>query len=263
MATVVALSRYPVKGCTPEPVQSLLVQDDGRISGDRVLAFRFADAVEPEDRDGLDSWPKAGGLSLQDFPALAELRLEYAAESGTVRLSRDGRELVQAGLDAAGRLALEDAVTEFVLTTPEAKRLQRPGRLPLKLLGDGITSRFQDRARGYISVHSSASVQALSTVLDTTVDDRRFRSNIVIDGVPAEAELAWLGPVTIGGVEFAPQHSIVRCLATHANPDTGKRDLRILTTLTQQLGQQEPTLGRLLLPTGSGGEIHVGDKVSW
>nr|WP_243642817.1 MOSC N-terminal beta barrel domain-containing protein [Leucobacter luti] len=69
MATVVALSRYPVKGCTPEPVQSLLVQDDGRISGDRVLAFRFADAVEPEDRDGLDSWPKAGGAFAPGLPS--------------------------------------------------------------------------------------------------------------------------------------------------------------------------------------------------
>ena len=76
MAHVAALYRYPVKGLTPERLDTLVVQDDGRVAGDRVLAFRFADAVRPEERDGLDYWPKARGLALMDFPSLARLRLE-------------------------------------------------------------------------------------------------------------------------------------------------------------------------------------------
>ena len=42
MARVVSLFRHPIKGFTPESVDSLIVQADGRIAGDRVLAFRFA-----------------------------------------------------------------------------------------------------------------------------------------------------------------------------------------------------------------------------
>ena len=53
MASVAALYRYPVKGFTPEVREQIVVQDDGRVEGDRVLAFRFADAVEPEVEDGL------------------------------------------------------------------------------------------------------------------------------------------------------------------------------------------------------------------
>lgn len=68
MARVVSLFRHPIKGFTPESVDSLTVQADGRIAGDRVLAFRFAEATAPEHHDGLDHWPKAKGLSLQDFP---------------------------------------------------------------------------------------------------------------------------------------------------------------------------------------------------
>ena len=269
MARVVSLYRHPVKGLTPESVDSITVQPDGRIAGDRVLAFRFADAVAPEVDDGLDHWPKAKGLSLQDFPALATLKTTYDDESRTVRIDLDGSPLVEAGLDDAGRTALADAVTDFVLATPEGRRLRRPGRLPLVVAGDGTTPRFQDRARGYVSVHSSASVSALGDALGLGIDDRRFRSNIVIDDAGAWSELEWSGEVTVGRVVFEAAGPIVRCLATHANPDTGVRDAKVLTTLTGALGQAEPTLGRLLLPGRSAGEqdswagatISIGDEV--
>lgn len=268
MPHVVALYRHPIKGFTPEPLESMTVQPDGRVAGDRVLAFRFADAATPEDRDGLDYWPKAKGLSLQDFPALAALRTHYDDERRRVRIEHEGASLVDAALDEAGRAELTDAVTAFVLATPEGRRLGRPGRLPLVLVGDGETSRFQDRARGYVSLHSRGSADALAAAAGTGIDDRRFRSNIVIDGVDAWAELDWQGEVRVGGVTLRTEGPIVRCLATHANPDTGERDVRVLTTLTSAIGQSEPTLGRLFLPATGGsddvamaGIIRVGDDV--
>lgn len=265
MPRVAALYRYPIKGLTPEAVDSLTVQPDGRVTGDRVLAFRFADAVTPEDRDGLDYWPKARGLALQDFPSVAALRTAYDDDRRLVRIEHAGSVLVEAGLDEAGRRDLADAVTDFVLATPEGRRLRRPGRLPLVLVGDGTTSRFQDRARGYVSVHSRASVDALGDALRLGVDDRRFRSNIVIDGVPAWSELGWTGRVQVGVVSFETEGPIVRCLATHANPDSGVRDAKVLTTLTGVIGQSEPTLGRLLLSAAesavTSGTISIGDDV--
>ncbi|WP_345750278.1 MOSC domain-containing protein [Microbacterium rhizophilus] len=259
MPFVSALYRYPVKGFTPEARDSLAVLDGGRIEGDRVLAFRFADAAEPEERDGLDHWPKSRGLSLMDFPSLARVRLDW--DGRRLRLEVDGAPLAEEGLDAEGRRRLSEAVTGYVLGTPDARRLRASGRLPLTLVGDGETSRFQDRARGFVSAHSASSVAALDALVDAPVDDRRFRSNIVIQGVDAWAELEWAGRVRIGDVAFEVQKPIVRCLAIHANPDTGERDARLLPTLTREVGQTEPTLGILLLPAGSGGVIHVGDEV--
>lgn len=258
MPHVAALYRYPVKGFTPERRDQLTVQDDGRIAGDRVLAFRFADAATPERRDGLDYWPKAKGLALQSFPALAALRLAY--HDGHVRIThRGGDVLVDADLDDAGRARLVDAVTDYVRASEEGRLLA--GRLPLKLVGDGVRARFQDRPRGYVSVHGRGSVCALSAALGQDADDRRFRSNVVVDGLDEWEELAWSGRVRIGEVVFDADGPIVRCLAPHANPDTGVRDARILTTLTGALGQQQPTLGRLLL-TAQGGIIRVGDEVT-
>ena len=265
MAAVAALYRYPVKGLTPEPMEALVVQADGRVAGDRTLAFRYADATRPEAVEGLDYWPKARGLALLDFPSLARLTLAHDHENGRLRVT-DGEQVVaDAGLGAGERRRIADALTDWVLATPEGRLLRRPGRLPLELVGDGVAARFQDRPRGYVSLHGRASVEAVDRAAPAApVDDRRFRSNVVIDGVPAWHELVWAAEraqLAIGEVRFTVTGTIARCLAISANPDTGQRDAPLLKVLTGELGQDRPTLGVLLLPVGPGGTIRIGDPV--
>jgi uncharacterized protein YcbX len=257
-----ALFRYPVKGFTPEPRDSIEVQADGRVAGDRVLAFRFASATAPEVDAGQERWPKSRGLALMDFPSLARLRLRFDADRERLRLEDDGALVAEARLDGPGRRRLEDAVTEWVLAGPDAARLQGEGVLPLRLVGDGRTSRFQDRPRGYVSLHGVGSVQEVDAATDAPVDDRRFRSNIVVDGIPPWDELGWTGRVVIGDVAFDVKNRIGRCAAVMANPDTGIRDARLLRLLTTRFEQAEPTLGILLLPVAAGGTIRVGDLVT-
>jgi len=254
--TVSALYRYPVKGFTPERRDRLVIQDDGRVQGDRALVFRFADALEPEDA----TFPKSRGLALMTFPTLARVDLAYDDERQTLRLQVDDID-VEADLSPAGRARLADAVTAYLRTTSDAKLLDADGILPLGLLGDGRTARFQDRPRGYVSLHGAASVDALDARVPAPVDDRRFRSNIVVGDTAAWAELDWRGRVRIGEVEFEVQKPIERCAAITANPDTGVRDARLLRVLTTEFGQDEPTLGILLLPAEGGGTVRVGDAV--
>ncbi|WP_313096337.1 MOSC domain-containing protein [Corynebacterium variabile] len=279
VSKVTALYRYPVKGFTPQPCESLTVQPDGRIAGDRVLAVRFADSATPEDRDGLDYWPKAKGLCLQDFPTLARLRVDFDGRTLTFRDRTDNDAvLVSAGLDQTGRREICDALADWILAGPDAKRLARPGRLPLELVGDGESARFQDRPRGFVSLHSEESVREVEQANGAVpLDDRRFRSNVVIDGVPARTELDWAvdnTDLTVGAVRFTAQKTIVRCMAVTANPDTGVRDTNLLKVLTAEVGLAEPALGVLLLPTdatgpgevgsdsGTGGVLRIGDRVS-
>lgn len=264
MTQVALLYRYPVKGFTPQRCDELVIQDDGRVQGDRVLAFRFADATTPEQQDGLDYWPKSRGLALMDFPSLARLTVSF--DGITLRFTEAATVIAEAGLDPAGRRELADRVGEWILAGPDAGRLDRPGRLPLELVGDGVTSRFQDRPRGFVSLHAAASVDAVAEhTPGVRVDSRRFRSNVVIDGTPAWEELDWAeqgAAVRVGQVQFTAQKPIVRCTAVMANPDTGERDAPLLKTLTRQFGQQQPTLGALLLPTTGGGTVRVGDMVA-
>ena len=175
MATVTALYRYPVKGFTPESRESLTIVD-GRIAGDRVLGFRFADTPEPD-----EAWSrKHGMLVLVHTPGLARLRLSYDEATQRLKISLDGELLIEDGLDAAGRGRICGAVANFAKDLPESGLKGHPERLPLRLVGDGRTPRYQDRPDGYVTIHGRASVRALGKALDDpNLSELRFRSNVV------------------------------------------------------------------------------------
>jgi uncharacterized protein len=65
----------------------------------------------------------------------------------------------------------------------------------------------------------------------------------------------------VGGVEFDVTKPETRCLATHANPATGERDLEVMQTLVRAFAQTQPTFGVGML-SAAGGDIRVGDSVS-
>jgi hypothetical protein len=92
--------------------------------------------------------------------------------------------------------------------------------------------------------------------------EQRFRSNIVIDGLEAWEEQNWLDRhVYIGDVKFKVVRPKVRCLATHANPLTGERDLPIMKTLVKAFPQEKPTFAVAMTTAEGGGTIRVGDRV--
>src|SRR5690625_233087 len=114
MPEISALYRFPVKGLEPERVSTLRVQPDGRIAGDRVLAFRYANALEPADRDGYDYWDKGGGLCVRDYAALTLLELRFDQQELTVAISGPEGFAVEDDLSEAGRSKLSAALAEFL-----------------------------------------------------------------------------------------------------------------------------------------------------
>ena len=133
-----------------------------------------------------------------------------------------------AALDQAGRRRLADALTGYVLSLDDNPLQGQPERLPLKLVGDGTTPRYQDNEAGQVTLHSRESLVSAGAALgDPKLDELRFRHNIVIDGVAAWEEQSWVGGrLRVGDVAFETVVPKVRCLATHANPVTGERDCR-------------------------------------
>jgi uncharacterized protein len=258
MPHVAALYRYPVKGFTPECPESLRITAEGRVAGDRVLGFRFANTPEPD-----EAWSaKSGMLALVNTPGVARLRLHYDDAAGRLTISRDGTLLVEDFLDAEGRQRISEAVANFATHLSESALAGHPERVPLRLVGDGATSRYQDRPDGYVTMHGRSSVEALCQALRTEVSEVRFRSNVAIDGLAPFEEQDWMGRMLrIGAVRFRVHIPIRRCLATHANPLTGERDQPILTTLTRSFAQEEPTLAIALVPLGPG-EIRRGDELA-
>jgi uncharacterized protein YcbX len=259
MPHLAALYRYPVKGFTPEGCETLTVLDEGRIAGDRVLGVRFADTEAAD-----DAWSrKMGMVALVNTPGLARLKTRFDEAALRLQISLGSTELVDEELNSEGRQRIAAILANYVLRLDENPLTGRPERLPLRVIGDGRTPRYHDEEAGRITLHGRESLRALQAALGTEVSELRFRSNIAVAGLAAWEEQGWVGrKIRIGAVEFDVVKPKTRCLATHANPETGARDLPILTTLTQKMGQETPTFAVAMLPSRGGGRIHVGDQVS-
>src|SRR5262245_43535267 len=175
MPRVAALYRYPVKGFTPEECEMLTVLDKGRIAGDRVLGIRFADTAAAD-----DAWSKKTEMvALMNTPGLARLHLKFEAEARRLCLSLASTVLVDAVLNQEGRKRLAAAVAEYVLTLDENPLAGHPERLPLRVIGDGLTPRYHDAEAGQVTLHGRGSLHALTAALaNTAVSEQRFRSNI-------------------------------------------------------------------------------------
>lgn len=260
MPRIVALYRYPLKGFTPEHCNSLTVLPEGRAAGDRVLAFRFANAPVADDQ-----WcRKYEGIVLANTPGLARLTTQFDHRELRLKIALGSQVLADEKLDDAGRVRLVEALTAYVLSLREHPLRNHPDRLPLKLIGDGVTPRYQDNEAGQVTLHSRETISSAAVALrDPKLNEHRFRSNIAIEGIEAWAEQSWIGrSIRIGSVEFDVVKSKVRCLATHANPVTGERDLQVMQQLMRSFAQKEPTLGVGMLTRGAGGEIRISDEVT-
>jgi MOSC domain-containing protein len=259
MPRVVALYRYPVKGFTPEECEALTVLDEGRIAGDRVLGIRFGD-IEAAD----DAWSrKTGMVALVNTPGLARLRVRFEQKDFRLQISLVTGLLVDEALNLEGRKRIAARLADYVLQLDDNPLSGHPERLPLRVIGDGVAPRYHDEEAGRVTLHGRGSLHALASALGTEVSELRFRSNIAVDGLAAWEEQRWVGrKIRIGALEFDVVKPKTRCLATHANPETGERDLPILTTLTREIGQDNPTFAVAMLPSSRGGQIRVGDPVT-
>jgi uncharacterized protein YcbX len=84
-----------------------------------------------------------------------------------------------------------------------------------------------------VSVISDGSLRALARHAGVdSVDGRRFRMTIEIEGCDEHEEDGWIGgEVEIGGARIRVTGPVGRCAVTTRNPDTGTSDLDTLGAL--------------------------------
>ncbi len=259
---VVALYRYPVKSLPAEPCDSLEIAEDGRVVGDRVLGFRFDDAGPPHDTE----WRrKTWFASLQHSPALALVRCGYDPQSRRLWLSPpDSDEVIEGSVDEVGdRLRIEHKFNEWYATLVDTPSAMGRRKLPLRLVGDGTSGRFHDTSAGLTTLHSRESLGELAKAAGLAeISELRFRSNIAIQGINAWEEFGWIGhDIRIGEVGFRVRKTVTRCLATHAEPATGERDIDVMGALTRVIGQSEPQFA-VSVAARNPGVISLGDEVT-
>src|SRR5215831_16441842 len=200
MPRVAALYRYPVKGFTPEECETLTVLADGRIAGDRVLGIRFADTAAAD-----EAWSKKTEMvALMNTPGLARLHLRFEAEARRLRLSCASTVLVDAVLNPEGRQRLATAVAAYVLTLDENPLTGHPERLPLRVIGDGLTPRYHDAEAGQVTLHGRGSLHALTAALANAED-----CEVALSLQHCAGGAGRLGGTQVGGTQGAHRHGDV------------------------------------------------------
>ena len=245
-----SLYRYPVKGFSPEPLASVALKAGGYFPCDRLYAVENGPSGFDPDAPAFVS--KTHFTVLARIPKVALARTTYDETSGVFSIAATGYPPFSGDLRCgAGRTALACWLTDF-LGPDEVHG-------PLNVL-TAPPHRFTDHPLGFVSMVNLASVRDLEQKLGRPVDPLRFRANLYVEGWPAWSELDWPkgAEVAFGAARARVVKPIVRCVATHVDPESGERDLEIVPALRALYGH---LLCGVYLTVTEGGPVGQGDPV--
>ena len=213
--------RYPVKGLSAEPLESVELRSGETVPGDRRFAIAHGstqfDCSEPK-------WmPKQNFLMLAKDEKLAQLETRFDPDNNTLTICRQGKQVVKADVgDIMGRTVVGQFFASFMVGTTRGtpRFLEAPGHS------------FSDAPSKVLSFINLASVSDLERVLRQPVAPLRFRANVYLDGLPAWEERGWVGRrLRIGDLQFQVVDEIERCAATNVNPVSAERDMNVPLSL--------------------------------
>lgn len=216
--------RHPIKGIGAEPLDTVALTAGAPLPLDRAWAV-LEDGGDTGDgwRDCRNFLRGAKGPSLMAITAQTDgdtLTLDHPARP-TIRLDPNAH-------DAAAAL--------FAWLKPIYPEARRPAQALVKAPPEGMA----DVPFASVSVLNMASLRALGQKAGQTLDPRRFRGNLWLDGLAPWEEFGLIGKtLTIGDATLEVIEPIGRCRATEANPATGDRDVQTLQVLEQGWGHTE------------------------
>ncbi|MDD3838808.1 MAG: MOSC N-terminal beta barrel domain-containing protein [Phenylobacterium sp.] len=227
MGIVAGLFRHPVKGFTPEPLQTAQLSVGGRFPCDRIFAVE--NGPSGYDPQAPAFIPKQKFTVLMSIPRVALARTRWDEAAGVLEAQAPGHR------SFSGRLTDEEGREAFARWL--ADLLGEEARGPLRVVEAVEGHRFTDHPRGHVSIVNLASVRDLESRMGVQIDPLRFRANLYVDGWPAWAENDWEGrKLMLGWAEAEVFKPIVRCAATHVNPETAERDADIVKGLHDAYG---------------------------
>ena len=181
---------------------------------------------------------------------LATVRSAFDEATETLVISKAGVEIARGDLRTeAGRAAIEEAISRIVTSGLRGR--------PKVVVSPGHS--FSDVADKCIHLVNRQSLTALEGLLGAPVDARRFRPNLVLDGLGAWQELDLVGKkLRTGGTTLEIFKRTERCAATNVDPETGVRDLKIPSFLSKTLGHTDFGVYARII---DGGRVRVGDTL--
>ena len=253
---ITRLFTTPVKGFALHSVDAVELDNNGAI-GDR-------DFFMVDDDQRLVSITRIG--------TFASWRADFDSTSDVLTMtSSDGRRLespTPLGAVVVGQFFDDRTVKGRVVEGPWNTWLSEAAERPLTLVrADTSGGAFDEHP---VTLLADETVSELGKhAPDGTLDARRFRMLIGVDGVEPYAEDGWQGrEVRVGGAELRVHGPVPRCNATTRNPDSGVRDVKTLALIEQQRGMQPNDSGEGLncgvyAEVVRPGRISVGDTLAF
>lgn len=248
-ARIATLWRYPVKGFSPESLEAVDLLPGETMPFDR--AYAVENGPSGFDPAAPLHMPKIKFLCLMKNEGLARLATRFDPETTTFTLAEDGEILAEGRLDTPeGRAAIE-----AFLAARFADELRGPPKV-LRAAGHS----FSDVAKKVLHLINRETLRKMERDLGVALDPLRFRPNLVVEGLPALAELDWPRemPLRIGDLDFEVVKRTERCAATTVNPATATRDLQIPRHLMKTLGHTDCGV---YLRVKSPGRLALGDEL--
>ena len=251
---VASLYRYPVKGLTPEMLQTAALAPGRCLPWDRAFALSQGDSAFDSLRPG---WvPKSNFMCLLKNARAASLKTRFLEGDGILEVvAPDGEVVRESPFSDAGQVAL---TAFFVGFLGKEARFGEDNRAPEFVYVPNHS--FCDHRTQVISLIGLGSLAALEAAVGAPRDKRRFRANVYFAGAEAWAEFGWLGrEIAIGeDVRAVVQERIDRCGATTVNPDTAERDANPVLELKRHFGHVDlGVFAEVLTP----GRIRAGDEI--
>jgi uncharacterized protein YcbX len=250
-ARVTRLQTTPIKGIRVRDVSEITLTRFGAV-GDR--RFFLVDERDRRVNGKLVGILQAVTAEYAEASGALSLELPSGQRvSGTVEVDTDG-EPVAYGEFRSGRL----------VHGPWAQALSELSGRALRLV---MTESAVDRGlKGAISLVSDGSLRRLAEQADTdSIDSRRFRMLIEVDGVSPHAEDDWVGrEARVGEATVRFEGHVGRCVVTSRDPDTGEKTMPMLDLL-KAYRSEVPTTEDLAFgvfgSVVSGGVVRLGDTL--
>lgn len=264
---VTALYRHPVKGLRPEALESASLTTGRGVEGDRAFAFQFLDdsVAEALRQAPAESapWMSKFNLAMQhDWPALARVLPRWSPETKSLKLTIDQVGAIEESVeDLVGRERLARFISNYLRTTVPYEKARHGFLSEMRLIGGAdLSTRYTDGAGGPVTLASSATFEDLGSKIGAPVDCRRFRLNLILDGVGAWEELKWPGrKLRVGQCVLEIQKPLGRCANIDVNPDTGERDVSVYPQLKPMYGHALTGVRAEVVQPGA---VYIGDAWS-
>jgi len=219
LASVVEIWRYPVKSMAGERLEECAITERG-LEGDRRWAF-------------IDRSPNRDGKGFKQHAPL----MTYHA-----RLIRDALDLVAPD---GTSVALDDNLVRRLES--EAARTIELRELP----GENFDA-------AHLLIVNLATVELFAHEAGMSLDPRRFRANLYVDGLEPEEELRWLGRlIHAGDAELEVVDRCERCKVITMDPDTTEAKPELLKLLVELHDERLGMYCRVVRP----GRVAIGDFV--